>query len=735
MQFAVALPWWGYVLAFGAAGAVAWLTYARAALTLSPARRALLVGLRGATLVLLVAFLLKPVQVVPAPPARDRIVVLLVDTSRSMRLADTGTPRIEEARAVARDLEGRLSGDYRVEVHAFGESMTASAIDQLSATAQRSDLAGALTDAAERFRGQRVAGFVLLSDGGDTSGREVAVGQLAAPVFAVGFGLADGLRDREVLALTAGEPVLTNSSVDLSVSAVASGFGHEPVELRLSANGRPLEVRRVAPTADGAPLHEVFTVSPDRDSPTVYTVQIPAGPGEIAPENNARSVLVPPQGKRRRILVVEGAPGFEHTFLKRALAEDPGLEVDSVVRKGQNDQGRDTFFVQATASRAEALAGGFPSSRAALFTYDAVIFGNVEGDFFTRDQLALTAEFVASRGGGLLVLGARSFERAGLANTPLEEVLPLDLTDRGPSIARTSGTRGGANTLTLTDDGSIHPATRLSVSVDESRQRWADLPPLAASVDAGQPRPGAQVLAISHDGSGDERAVLAAQRFGQGRSVIFAGEAAWRWRMMLPSADTTYQTLWRQLTRWLGAGAREAVEILPLSVTLPGLTEDVSVSVRDEEFRGVRNAEVRLHVRGPDGQERTLSAALVDPQTGRYSVATRFEQTGVYRLSADVRRGGRPLATVHRPVLVGGADLEMSEPHLNESVLRRVTEASGGRYLSRGALSDIPALLAETRAEAPPLEVRDVWNNGWALLLIVGLLSAEWIVRRRVGFA
>jgi hypothetical protein len=56
-------------------------------------------------------------------------------------------------------------------------------------------------------------------------------------------------------------------------------------------------------------------------------------------ENNTRRVLVPPQGRRRRVLVVEGAPGFEHTFLKRALERDPSLDVDSVVRKGRNDQG------------------------------------------------------------------------------------------------------------------------------------------------------------------------------------------------------------------------------------------------------------------------------------------------------------------------------------------------------------------------------------------------------------
>ena len=121
-------------------------------------------------------------------------------------------------------------------------------------------------------------------------------------------------------------------------------------------------MRRVTPSAEGAPVHAVFTVSPEPGVPTVYTVQIPDAAGEVATENNSRSVLVPPQTGKRRLLVMEGAPGFDHTFLKRALADDPGLEIDAVVRKGQNDDGRDTFYVQADPSRMRRCRAAIRSS-------------------------------------------------------------------------------------------------------------------------------------------------------------------------------------------------------------------------------------------------------------------------------------------------------------------------------------------------------------------------------------
>ncbi len=84
-------------------------------------------------------------------------------------------------------------------------------------------------------------------------------------------------------------------------------------------------------------------------------------------------MLVSPIGRKRRVLALAGAPGYEFSFLSRALARDPGLEFDSIVRKGQNESGQHTFLVQAGGGRAAALTSGFPASREALYAYDALI--------------------------------------------------------------------------------------------------------------------------------------------------------------------------------------------------------------------------------------------------------------------------------------------------------------------------------------------------------------------------
>lgn len=748
MRFAVVWPWWGYALAFGAALGLGWLAYARAPITLQPGSRFGLSALRASSLCLLIAILLRPIVMVPPAAAKNSVLPVLVDISRSMRLRDSDGPsRLESAQAIVRELQKQLGQDYRLELLTFGDTLTAATdVEQLAANARRSDLSGAIADLAERYpppaaasgKTGPIAGVIVLSDGGDTAATEERSGRpIDAPVFTVGIGNADAPRDREVVNLTAGEPLLPGASIDLSVSAASHGFGREPVELRVSANGRPIEVRRVTPSTEGAPVHAVFTVSPEPGVPTVYTVQIPDATGEVATENNSRSVLVPPQTGKRRLLVMEGAPGFDHTFLKRALADDPGLEVDAVVRKGQNDDGRDTFYVQADPSRMAALSSGYPFKRSELFAYDGIIFGNIEADFFTREQLELTNDFIAARGGGLLVMGARSFDRQGLAGTPLEQALPIDLTDRRSNIALASAEVAivAPNTPALTVDGASHPATRLAVTVDENRAKWSSLPPLAAVANVGGSRAGAQVLAVALTAGGTPQPLIATQRYGQGRSVVFAGEASWRWRMQRPADDLSYETIWRQLARWVTAGTQSPVTIGSLSPAAAGITDRISVIVRDEDFRPIANAEVAIELSAPNGAKRQITAALSSPQDGRYSVAARFDHTGVYKIDAIATRGGVRVGTASRPVLVGGVDLEMTQPRLNEAVLRRLAEASNGRYVRAEQAGELPSLLRASRAEAGTPEVGDLWHNGWSLAAIIGLLAAEWVARRRVGLA
>lgn len=737
MQFAVSLPWWTLLLLAAAIGAVAWGCYAGAIVPLPPRRRAALSTLRALMLVLLVTCLLRPVRVVPPDSASDAVVPVLVDASRSMRLADMdGRTRIDVARdLLQQQVEPALEGRFRYEGWTFGNALQQMNGNTITADEGRSDLSGALRALRERYRERRVAAVVVISDGGETGAKDAAasVDDGALPVYTIGVGAPHIAADFEVLDVSAGEMALADSSIDISVSAVHRGSAG-PFDLRVLENGRPIDLRRVVPPTDGSPVRAVFTVSPPRDAATIYSVEIPSASGELVRENNRRSVLVEPPGRRRRILMIEGAPGFEHSFIKRALAADPGIELDSVVRKGRDTRGAATYFVQSTEARAPRLATGFPQERKALYEYDALILANVEPDALSRAQLQMAADFIDQRGGGLLVLGAKSFAQQGFVGTALENVLPVRLTDRGSGVVRASarGEAPFAFAVTITPDGQAHPVMRIGGGPEELAKRWHAVPPLSGAAALGSLRPGARALALVHTPDGP-RPLVAVQRYGQGRSLVFAGEASWRWRMQMPSADRTYELFWRQAARWISAATLDPVSIPTPPAIVPGSATTIGVDVRSEEFAPVGDAQVTMRITAPGGGTRDVLAPLTDPQSGRYSSEVRFDDPGIYRVTAAARRGATTLGGAERWILVGGADLEMADPRLNEEVLRRIAVTSGGSYLRADEVGRLPSLLASAVAEPSAPQLEELWHNVWIFIAVMMLLAAEWMLRRRWG--
>ena len=741
MAFANPLPAWALALVVCAALAVGWFAYRGTPLPWT--RRAVLGALRVAILLLLVLFLMRPVARAIQQDARDAVVAVLVDTSRSMRIQDAaGTSRIARAGAIlSEELLPLLQDRFQVDVLGFDAVLRSSAgtADGSSASripaeasGNRSDIGAALSAARDRFRGRPLTGLILISDGADTGDGVPASDTGGPPVFTVPVGSPTAGRDREVLSVTVAEAPLDDARVELAATIVAHGHGRTPIVARLLENGRPLEAREAAPATEGAPVRVTFRASPPRGAPAVYTVDVPAAAGELVPENNRRSVLVQPPARPRRILLVEGAPGFEHSFLKRALAADTGLEVDSVVRQGRNEQGADTFYVQAGRARSAALSSGYPQAARDLFRYDAVVLGNVAATQLSGAQIDATREFVARRGGGLLLLGARSFLDGGVATTALEEVLPVQLRGRG-RVQGPAATRG-ANRVSLTADGELHPIMQLGAEAADTRRRWDAAPALASIAPVGDARPGASVLAATTAAAGGAAPLVAVQRYGEGRSMIFAGEASWRWRMMLPASDRSYDTFWRQAVRWLGNTAPDPIFVsTPLAIAT-GDVVPLRIAVRDEEFQPIEEADVSVRLTAPDGTVQEMQAVGDDEHgAGRYVAHYRADQPGVHRAVVNAVTPGGAAAPAASAFLVGGADVEMSDPRLNARLLQRLASDSGGRMIGPG---EGPVLRDALLAAAPSAALavrRDLWHTGWSFAAILLLLGAEWALRRRFG--
>jgi hypothetical protein len=333
------------------------------------------------------------------------------------------------------------------------------------------------------------------------------------------------------------------------------------------------------------------------------------------------------------------------------------------------------------------------------------------------------------------VLGGRAFTQKGLSATPLEEVLPVELSDRRGGLVRASlpDDLAAHNRLTLTTEGEAHPIMRIGASPDETRRMWSALPALAASAPLGGPRPDATVLALTKSPDGGVFPLVAVQRYGQGRSMVFGGEASWRWKMMVASTDRSYEFFWRGAARWLSSAAPDPVSIGVPDAVEPGDAIAIDVDARDASFVPVTDATIEATISEPGGATQPIMVRHADPAGGRYTAAFSPAQPGLYRVHAEARRGAASLGSTDRWLYVGGADREFADPRLNEGFLRRVSRNSGGRYVRAADASKVPDWLRAAVPQNAAPEWHDLWHEPWAFALIIGLLSTEWILRRRWG--
>ena len=247
---------------------------------------------------------------------------------------------------------------------------------------------------------------------------------------------------------------------------------------------------------------------------------------------------------------------------------------------------------------------------------------------------------------------------------------------------------------------------QLGTTPTEARDLWAAMPPLGSTTALGVGPARGQRPRRDGGAGGAPRPLVAVQRYGYGRTMVFAGEASWRWRMMLPSTNHTFETFWRQAGRWLAVAAPEPVALSARRCRV-GETATLGVDVRDAGFRPLPDATVRLRVTRRGGATQELQACPTRRVAGRFLRRCPPNSPASSALDVEARRGGgahRARRTTGRSSAASIAS--SADPRRNDDVLDRLARETGGGCVADAEMPQLPALLAAAAAAAGALRPR-----------------------------
>ena len=716
--------------------ALAWAAYRSPARRMADTPRRWLFGVRCAFIIVLMFVLGAPALRVPNPREGAVFIPVLTDTSQSMSICDSGygDPPQSRLQAAQQLLAGQLlrglERHARTVVYSFHDRAERAPVPEtLQPVGVRTDVLRAVRDVDADLRGVPVASVVLLTDGCRNAGGglEDAAHVLQArgvPLHVVGLGDPDQPRDYEVFRAAAPRRVRSNTEVAVRAIVRHTDFS-EAFELRLVRDGTRLLSKRVQPKpgSDSTAVQLLFT--PDHEGHAVYKLEVPADDRETITENNTREFTIDIEDDRLPVLYIEGSPRLEYRFLRRALFRDPNFRLVGLLRLAN-----DRFYVQGAHSDEKYLAQGFPDSAERLFAFQAVILGDVEASCFTAEQLELLGTFARERGGGVLMLGGvSSFGRGQYAATPVADMLPV-------RISPSDGMYADDDIRAVpTPEGLEHPVMRLAPDPDANRRLWGDLPDLIGITPVAGVKPGATTLLVRHD---DHQPVLVCQRYGRGRVAAFTSGGSWYWQVSMPASNEIHEKFWKQLVRWLAAGASQQLSADVLQ-TIVGHGEPVYIraTALGRDLRPVNDAAVLASITDPFGNVETVPLGWVLEQEGVYQCRYVPGQEGDYVVSVHV--DGWPIEPVGTGFLVAEPQTEFTNASLKEAGLRAMAEATGGGYFTVDDVDDLVDAVRHDVVTARFMDVEprqlEMWHCPFLFALLLTMVTTEWGLRRKAGLA
>jgi len=693
--------------------------------------RAGVVWLLESLLVCLLLFLLwQPALSIATLRPQQNIVAVVIDDSKSMGVHEDGVTRKDQViKTLNGGLISSLQSKFQVRLYRFGDHLQRlEKLDQLTASAPATRIGDAIKDVLADSATLPIGAVVLLSDGADNSGgidleTISEIKRQRIPVHTIGFGREKMERDLELTDVQFPAKALAKSRLEAEVSFHQAGFRGAKARLVVRDSGRILASRDIVLKGDDVTQTEAILFNAGDPGVKDLEFSVDPEPGEENKYNNSETRVLNVDASKPRVLYMEGEPRWDYKFLRRAVEDDKNISLFSVVRTTQNK-----IYTQVPDSSAEFLKISFPTKVEDLFGFQGLILGSVEANYFTPAQQELIQQFVDRRGGGLLFLGGRAaLADGGYEKPPFDDLLPVRLPNHKNTFHRDPAT------VSLTASGRDSLITRIEENPDANVDRWKKLPYLMNFQEAGTPKPGATVLA-EMSASGHTLPLLITQKYGRGRTAVFATGGDWRWQMLQPVEDMSHEMFWRQMLRWLVSDTPSRVVT---STPRPVLEDDgrlhLRAEVRDTTYLPTSDASVEARVVGPGGATESVELHPDPLNQGVYSADWDAGRAGSYVAEVTARRGqqelGRDVVTFRRENGVA----ENFHLEQNRELLEKLSSQTGGRYYRPNEVSRLGEDISYSDAGISVRETRDLWDMPAVFFFALLLCCAEWLLRRRWG--
>ena len=697
----------------------------------SKPKKVFLFFLRVVAFVLLLVILLRPELEFKKSHSLKNHIAILLDNSKSLSIKTfpKEVPRIDLVRKTLesnKEYFDQLKKDFQVDTYFVSDGIekVSSRLKDYQANRPYTDYRRVLEELNKIYENKSLQGVFLFSDGADLTQEPGEISpdilksltRINGPVHTLQAGSNDQFRDLALESVSAPDFGFVQQPVRLSLTVFSSELGNRNVPLVLKEGDRILVSKIIEIREDQKEYKVDLQFTPRKIGKRIYTLNLPRFAEESILTNNQKEFEVDVARDRIRILHLNGRPSWDSRYLREVLANNPRVDLLSffILRNMGDD---------VVAPTSELSLIPFPSNLLFddyLSSFDLIIFQNFKYEpFIDKKYLSNIRKYVEKGGAFLMVGGELSFQGGSYSHTPIEDILPVSFKDVETRFIDKEFRPK------ISGDFSNHPILRLEKELNE--EVWSSLPPLHGANLGLVANKDAYVLLKNES----ESPILVAGEFGEGRTALLATDSVWSWGFG-GAGGRYFHRFWNNVIDWLIA--EPETRRLQLESDKERYREEEQVLIKfkllKENYQPAENITGKLTLSSRSGE--VIAKELKTDKLGGQVFPFIPEQSGFYEAVIEIEGLQEKIMF---SVLKDNAEFE--KPLVNDFVLKKIAQVSGGQYKVLDGTNDLSAL----QFENPEIKVKShsrsfsLWENWWAYGLVVGFLVMDWWLRRKAGLS
>lgn len=655
---------------------------------LRPWTHRIMLALRFLSVTLIAILLLGPMFRKNTRLVEKPVVVIGVDNSRSMVLgSDSAWTRKNLQPAVA-ELEKMLQKSCDVRVYSFGSRLVAGF--NPSFLDPKTDISAFFNEVETRFANRNAAALVLFSDGIYNEGTDpwYAARKLSFPIYTVALGDTAIRKDILVKKVVYNRTAFKGDRFPVEAYIGMDKCAGVPVRVSLWEGNRMLESREIRAGGERAVQKVSYMLEAGEKGIRKYRILLDPLDNEANAQNNSAVFSVEVLDARQQIAIVHASPHPDIGALRKALEGSARFETELV--------------------RTDELPASFGK-------YDLVILNQVP----SVTSVAGLDRLVQSKTSLLFILGSQS------------DINAVNQVKQGLIV--------NANNVSFSESVPVLSESFTLFSLDRNdREVFRDFPPLQSPFGIYQFSPLTDVLFYQKiNNISTQTPLVMFTRAGDRKVGFIAGENIWRWRMASSNGRPDHEAFDRLIEKMaVYLASRDDKDFFRIRMPnriSENLPVEIEAEVYNASYEPVNDPDVNITITDEGGRNYPF---MFGRTSQAYFLNAGLFPVGEYRYQATVKLG----SVLHRKegrFLVEQVNVESTGLVADHNLLYRLAVSHDGEMTGRDGVEKLAEKIL-SRDDIRPVSsfqqrMSDLVGNPWVFVVILGLMTAEWVIRKREG--